>query len=154
MNKHNVKKFLTWEEKFELVEDIKEYVFFDNKFDPHMKEKISKVLIAKHYSNYSGIIYDRLADDNEKGYTDYLNIGKTYNQLVITGIYSDIVYNIDNIEYDSIIKLIDDSINEYNREINSFKHFMEQFSVEDIVKSIENLDHEKIDKIKAVTDKL
>ena len=154
MNRLNVKKFLTWEEKFALAEEIKEYVFYENKYDPYMKEKISKIMIAKYYADYSDIVTERLAEDNEDGFIEYMEIGKTYNRLITDGLYSDIVFDIDEVEYESIIKLIDDVITENNREMNSLRSFMEQFSVDEITKSIENLNYDKIDKLKAITDKL
>jgi hypothetical protein len=149
-----MKKFLTWEEKIDLMEEIKEYCFEGNSLNVLLKEQIKAILISVRYGDFSDFVIDRLAEDNESGYIDIMNIGKTYNKLITEGLYSKIAKYIDKYEYDSIVKLIDEYIFEESRKINSLEHMMSKYNMEDIASSLEQLDYDKINRIKAITDNL
>ena len=149
-----MKKFLTWEEKYDLLESIKEYCFEDNSLNILLKEQIKTILISVKYGGFSDFEMDRFAEDNEDGFVEIMNIGKTYNKLITEGLYSKIAKYIDKYEYDSILRLIDEYIFEENRKLNSLEYMMSKYNIEDIVNSLENLDYDKINKIKDITYKL
>jgi hypothetical protein len=150
-----IKEYISISEKIDMINLIIQSCINDDKLDVFKKELSTVYYISQFYSVFRAVKIEEISDDGES--FEVVDILSTYDKLMSGGFYKQIVDGISEFEYKTIMRLIDESINENLRQKNYFNLMYDQLKDLDSLESLKmlsNIDKEKVDEIRIIAEKI
>lgn len=149
MDNIKVKKYLTFSEKCQLVNDVCEISFNGIDYDPNARECAQVFMIAKMYSDID-IEYTENKEDAVKTYDKIMigNAESVYNKQILK--------HIPRLEIRKVEEMIESSINEKKRRSTITYEITKKFSsmdIDELLKEMKAFDFSKFREIGKILEK-